>query len=463
MVALWNNEPYDWKIEFIFDNSTNVMRKSSLKLSSVAERSTLQVDLGQSGDVNALIIKRGIASGINELRRIGARKVLVDSSELTRMMGTAALSALVIGARLALYEPPSFKSDKARDDSASSVLLYIQGSSPQESAAVDQANILSDSILLTRDMVNLPANKLTPKIMAGLITEHCDKHGIPYDVFDESFLAEYNMGAFLAVGSSSGNPPRLIILRYMGDPSRPNDITAIIGKALTFDTGGYNIKTGTGMKDMKCDMAGGAAAFAAVLALRRNNVRANVIAVIPASENRISRESFVPGDVLTTMSGRTVEVISTDAEGRLIMSDAMTYAIKHEHATRLIDIATLTGAAVQALGRKTAATMANNDSFYTDFLNAASACGEQYWRMPAFDEYYLMIEGQIADIKNAPEDGCGIMAAGLFMEHFSEGLPWIHIDIAGTAFVSKPGYEFQKAGGTGAGVETLYNLFARLV
>ncbi|MCL2852957.1 MAG: leucyl aminopeptidase family protein [Defluviitaleaceae bacterium] len=461
MVAFWNNESYDWKIEFTFDEKTNVHRKAGLKLTALPDTRTMQVGLGRRDDINALVIKRGIASAVSELKKIGARSVLVVAFEIAQMLEGKGLFPMVMGARLALYEPPSYKRENGKNGDAEPFSIYMGSEQfPGEIVDLREANILADNVLIARELVNAPANMLTPRVMAERVAEYCDKHGVHCEVFDENFITRQKMGAFLAVGSSSGNMPRLIVIRHMGDPENPGDITAIIGKALTFDTGGYNLKSSAGMKDMKCDMGGGAAAFAALAALAQNKVKANVIAVIPTAENRISRESFLPGDVLRTMSGRTVEIISTDAEGRLCMSDAMTYAIQNENATRLIDIATLTGAAVQALGWKTAATMTNHDGFYASFLKAAKSSGEQYWLMPSHDEYYLMIEGQIADLKNAPEDGCGIMAAGLFMEHFAEGLPWIHIDIAGTAFGTKPGYEFQKPGATGAGVETLYALFA---
>ncbi|MCL2617487.1 MAG: leucyl aminopeptidase family protein [Defluviitaleaceae bacterium] len=463
MAKFWNNEAIDWKIEFTFDGEANVLRKPSIQLTAVPGRAVMQADLGQRGNICALSVKRGVAAALNELKRIGAESVLVDAFGLTELMGADAIDPLVIGARLAAHKPISFKQgkEKEQDEDDNGLCVYIAcNGTDQELDAIARYNVVADGLCIAQDMVNTPPNKLTPDIMARQIAEHCAKHAIPCDVFDEKFMTQHRMGAFLAVGMSSGNMPRMIVLRHMGDPANPGDITAIIGKALTFDTGGYNLKPGSGMKEMKCDMAGGASAFAAVMALARNNAKANVVAVIPAAENRVSRESFLPSDVLHTMSGRTVEVISTDAEGRLCMSDCMTYAIRHEKATRLIDIATLTGSAVAALGKKTAATMSNDDAFYGRFLNAAKLAAEQYWRMPNHDEYYLMIEGQIADIKNAPEDGCGIMAAGLFMEFFAEGLPWIHMDIAGTAFSAKPGYEFHKPGATGAGMQTLYEMFA---
>ena len=462
MISFWNGEAYDWKIDFVFDEKTSVKRKNNLKLRALAGTNTLQVNLGKRAEVNALVIKRGIAAAVSELKKLGATSALVAGHEIEYMLGGKGLLPLVIGARLAMCEVTDYKRDKDNNKDADPMLLYFGSEqSPVETDAILEANALADCMLLAIDLVNTPPNMLTPKIMAEQIALQCDKFGLSCEIFDENFISRQKMGAFWAVGSSSGNMPRLIVLRYLGDPDNSGKLTAIIGKALTFDTGGYNLKTGSGMKDMKCDMAGGAAAFGAVLALARNRVKANVIAVIPAAENRISRESFLPSDVLRTMSGRTVEIISTDAEGRLCMADAMTYAIQNEGVSRVIDIATLTGAAVQAFGKQTAPVMTNNESFCSEFQKAAMFSGEKYWLMPSHDEYYMMIESRIADIKNASEEGCGVMAAGLFMEHFAEGMPWIHLDIAGTAFYTKPGYEFQKAGATGAGIETLYALFAQ--
>ena len=459
MIAFWNNQTFDWNIKFSFDEKTNVLRKSNMKLDFAHEQATLTVELGKRNALGTLTIKRGIAAAISALKGMGVRAIKADASELVALMGPTAIGALTLGAKQTLHKPISFRHNKAENnDSAPSLFIECEASL-KNSTTIAEADILAQSVLLARDLVNTPANLLTPKILAERIAQDCAPHGISCQIFEEDFMRQHNMGAFLAVGTSSGNRPRMIVLRYMGAPNS-KEVTAIIGKALTFDTGGYNLKPSSGMATMKCDMAGGASAFGTILALARNKVAANVVVVIPAAENRISRESFLPGDVLTTMAGLTVEIISTDAEGRLCMSDCMTYAIRHEGATKLIDVATLTGSAVAALGKKTTATMTNDDTFYGQFLEAAKRSGEQYWQMPSFDEYYIMIEGQIADIKNAPESNSGVMAAGLFMEHFTEGLPWIHLDIAGTAFDTKPGYEFNQAGGTGASIETLYSLFA---
>ena len=213
------------------------------------------------------------------------------------------------------------------------------------------------------------------------------------------------------------------------------------------------------MEGIKGDMAGGAAVVGAIYSLAKNNIKANVVGVIPASENRISRESFIPGDVIGSMSGKTIEVLNTDAEGRLILADAVTYAIQKEGASKIIDIATLTGSVVNALGFSTAGVLANNDKFFKEFKEAYNKSGEQYWRLPICDEHRDMIKSNIADIKNTGKSYCGTITAGLFIEEFVENMPWIHLDIAGTAWVDTPLYEYQSKGATGAGVTSMYYLF----
>ena len=227
---------------------------------------------------------------------------------------------------------------------------------------------------------------------------------------------------------------------------------------MTCDTGGYCLKASSSMKGIKGDMAGGAAVCGALLALAANQTPINVTAVIPAVENRISPESFIPGDVIGSLSGKTIEVGNTDAEGRLILADAVTYAVEKEGAAKVVDIATLTGAVVGMFGFTTAGFLSNDEEFCAAFQSAYARSGEQYWRLPAFPEYRKMIESPVADVSNVSTDGCGTITAGLFIGAFVEERPWIHIDIAGTAWVDSPRWAYQTNGATGAGVTTLYEL-----
>ena len=226
---------------------------------------------------------------------------------------------------------------------------------------------------------------------------------------------------------------------------------------MTFDSGGYSLKQAAGMKGMNSDMAGGAAVSGAILALAENKVPVNVTAVIPAVENRISPVSFLPSDVIGSMSGKTIQIGSTDAEGRLILADAVTYAIQKENAAKVVDIATLTGAMARMFGHVTTGYLSNCDAFSAQLEAAAVKSGEKFWRLPTFPEYRKMIDSPVADLYNT-SDGAGAIAAGLFVGAFAGDTPWIHLDIAGTSSTSAPHKEYQAKGATGVGVTTLYEL-----
>lgn len=321
------------------------------------------------------------------------------------------------------------------------------------------AQELAKSILQARNQVNRPANLLTPARFGQELTALSEGLPIQARVYGREELEKLGLNAFLSVGTSSGNDPCLTVLRYTGAPESGERL-GYVGKGVTCDTGGYCLKPGKSMEGMKGDMAGGAAVAAAVRALAANRVKVNVTAVIPACENRISRESTLPGDVVTALSGQTIEVLNTDAEGRLILADAITWAIREEGCTRLVDVATLTGAIYAMLGHVAAGVMANDEGWYAALESAAALSGERYWRMPAFPEYEKLIDSELADVRNTSKDGCGAITAGLFLGRFVEGRPWLHLDIAGTADGGTPVWQHQVPGATGAAASTLYHLAA---
>lgn len=318
---------------------------------------------------------------------------------------------------------------------------------------------LARSILEARNLVNRPANLLTPSIFAETLAEMVSGLPVQARIYSRGELAENGLGGLLAVGDSSGHPPALVVLRYMGAPDS-GEVLGLVGKGVTVDTGGYSLKARDSMAGIKGDMAGGAAVAAAVRALAAVGAKVNAVAVVPACENRISRESAVPGDVIRSLSGLTVEVLNTDAEGRLILADALTWAVQREGCTRLVDAATLTGAIWSMLGYVTAGAMANDDGWYGCLEAAAALSGEKYWRMPACREYERLIDSDLADLRNTSKDGCGAITAGLFLKRFTQDRPWIHLDIAGTASVNKPVWQHQTPGATGAAVSTLFHLAA---
>lgn len=440
MIKLWNQEDAAWRLELQSGG------EDALSLRMGENPRQLLVALGS--DVTPELLRRAAAKAVKTAREYGAETAVLEApGPLSREQ----LTAMALGASLAEYRQECWKERKDKP-----FTLYLAGGEDGE-AALAEAAVLAKAVCFARDLVNCPANKLTPMDMAQKMTEAAQKRGVETLVLDEEQAKALGMEAFLTVGTSATHPARLIVLRYKG--GKPEDAPiALVGKGVTCDTGGYCLKTPAGLKGTRGDMAGGAAVCGAVLALAENHVPVNVTAVIPAVENRLAPDSFIPGDVIGSMSGKTIEVGNTDAEGRLILADAVTYAIKREGAAKVVDIATLTGAVVQMLGFTTAGLMTNNDSFYEEFQAAAGRCGEQYWRMPDFPEYKKMIESPVADISNVSSDGCGSITAGLFVGAFAGDTPWIHLDIAGTAWVDSPRREYQAKGATGAGVLALYEL-----
>lgn len=322
---------------------------------------------------------------------------------------------------------------------------------------LEKATVLAQHVMLARNMVNCPSNMLTPAIYSTTICKMAEGLPIKVQTYSREELEAKGLGAFLSVGNSSDNIPSFTVLRYHGNPESKTRL-GYVGKGITMDTGGYCLKNRESMKGMKADMAGGAAVAAAVCALAANRVKTNVVAVLPACENRLSNSASVPGNVITSFAGKTIEVLNTDAEGRLLLCDGMTWAIREEKVTHLVDVATLTGAVQAMLGGVATGIMANDDAFYGQLEAASARSGERIWRMPSFPEYERLIDSDLADLRNTTKNGCGAIAAGMFLQHFTEDKPWLHVDIAGTADGAAPVWQHQVGGATGVAVSTLYFL-----
>ena len=444
MLKLWNQEAADWRLALRTETEGVGSR---LSVEADGKTATLWVGLGNAKTVTAETVRRAAAKGIKTLKGLGAKTVVLDPAAAQTLLEQEGVDAMAQGVALALYRPRSWKTEEQAD-----MTLYMASVLPS-----DECNSLTDAICLARDLVNCPANHLVPADLARTMTETARTYGVETEIISAEQARALGMEAFLTVGDSAGHAPCLIVLRYRGGAPDQAPI-GLVGKGVTCDTGGYCLKPASSMKGIKGDMAGAAAVFGALLALARNKVPVNATVVIPSVENRIAPDSFIPGDVIGSMSGKTIEVGNTDAEGRLILADAITYALRREGVGRVLDIATLTGAVVGMFGFTTAGFLCNDEAYCTDFMEAAAVSGEQYWRLPAFDEYRKMIESPVADVSNVSNDGCGTITAGLFLEAFTESHPWLHIDIAGTAWVDSPKWEYQTNGATGAAVTTLYHL-----
>jgi len=341
-------------------------------------------------------------------------------------------------------------------------LLIVSKDEPELSTleqGCHKGKILAETTNLARDMVNEPANYMTPSDMAATAKRLAETYGLELTVLEREQMQELGMGALLGVAQGSRQPPRFIVLHYRGNDSSEIDV-ALLGKGITFDSGGISIKPSAKMDEMKGDMAGGAAVMAAISAIAQLKPKINVMAIIPATENLPSENALKPGDVLTAMSGQTIEIISTDAEGRLALADALGYARKL-NARSIVDVATLTGACVIALGTVCTGAFTNDQSLVDKVIAAGAEAGELIWQMPMYDQYKEQNKSDVADIKNVGGRDGGAITAAQFLSEFAGDTSWVHLDIAGTNMTDKEkGYLVK--GATGVPVRTLVNLVLSL-
>ncbi|MCB5233753.1 MAG: leucyl aminopeptidase [Candidatus Cloacimonetes bacterium] len=361
-------------------------------------------------------------------------------------------------ALLTSYKFVKYLSDYKHHEPENVHLIYFAKTNRYLNRGILEGRIYADSTILARDLVNEPANVISPEALAEQAKKVALEYGLSIDVFNADRIRRLKMEAFLAVGRGSKNEPKLIIMRYTGNPDKKNSLTALVGKGLTFDSGGYSLKPGNSMTSMKSDMSGAAAVIGTMAAISSLKLKVNVVAIIAAAENMIGSDAYRPGDILTSMSGKTIEIHNTDAEGRLTLIDAVHFAIEKEKADRILDIATLTGAAVAALGKDFTAVLANDDKWYDRLHAASELSGERIWRMPLHEPYNELLKCETADLKNIGGPLAGCITAGLFIHQFVQGKPWIHMDIAGTSFSEKP-MGTDGPGATGVGVRTLTNMF----
>ena len=330
---------------------------------------------------------------------------------------------------------------------------------PSLEQGCNKGKILAEATNLARDMVNEPANYMTPSQMAVIAQRLAETSSLELSVLEQEQMQELGMGALLGVARGSLEPPKFIILRYKGSDSGETDV-ALVGKGITFDSGGISIKPSEKMEEMKGDMAGGAAVMAAISAIAQLKPGINAVAVIPATENLPGGNALKPGDILTTMNDKTIEIISTDAEGRLILADALGYANKLG-ARRIVDVATLTGAMIIALGNIYSGVFGNNQELIDRVIAAGAKAGELIWPMPMHERYREQIKSDVADIKNAGSRYGGAITAAQFLAEFTGDTPWVHLDIAGTSLSDKDKAYLVK-GATGVPVRTLVNLVLSL-
>jgi leucyl aminopeptidase len=413
--------------------------------------------LGKRQDFNVDKI-RGLAGEFcRALRKLNCHKIatILHGAGIGNIELEASAEAIAEGALLGLYSFIKYKKPEFEDIEEMLIVVREKGQVPILEPAIGKGKVVASATNLARDMVNEPANNMTPSQMAEAAKEIASKYNLELEVFDREDMETMGMGALLGVAKGSNQPPKLITLSYKGD-ERSEKALGFLGKGITFDSGGISIKPSEGMAEMKDDMAGAAAVMTALGAIAQLKPKINITAIIPATENLPSGNALKPGDVLKAMNDKTIEVISTDAEGRLILADALSYA-QRLGLSPLIDLATLTGACRVALGTLYSGLFGNNQDLVDKVLRAAERTGERMWQMPMPEEYKEQNKSEIANVKNTGNRYGGAITAALFLAEFVDDTPWVHIDIAGTASSNKESGYIVK-GATGVGVRTLVEL-----
>jgi len=395
----------------------------------------LIVGLGKLAKVQAQGVRNAAGTAVRYTKPRGIKELALALPDADGLDAAPAARAAAEGAMVGDFDADTYKSDR-KDVRIERFRLVAPETADKASleAAFNEGVIVGESQNFTRSLVNEPGNKLTPTILGQRAAEMAQAVGLGWDVYSTEKLHELKMGAFWAVSQGSAEPPALIVLHYEPEGVMDGPILGLVGKGITFDTGGISIKPSDNMEKMKYDMAGGAAMMGAMRAIALLKPKVRVIAVVCAAENMPDGKAFKPGDVYTAMSGKSIEIINTDAEGRLVLADGITYA-KQLGATHLIDAATLTGAIGVALGLVNAGAFSNDDETYAKFEEALKISGEKFWRMPLGDEYADQIKSDIGDIKNTGGRHGGACTAAEFLHVFAEDSPWIHLDIAGLAWI----------------------------
>ncbi len=425
---------------------------------ALAAQRLLIVGAGKKDKFGTMELRRVAGTAVRALKSRQVKTVAFLARESDRSAGAA--QAIVEGMILANFDSDKYKTDKkpGNEITAASLAGWEESSRADADLGLSRGRVIAESQNFARSLGNEPSNLLTPRMLADRAAAMAREAGLAVEVMDEKRIAELKMGALLSVAQGSAEPPRMIIITYTPEKLAPGaPVLGLVGKAITFDTGGISIKPANDMEKMKYDMCGGAAMIGAMRAIAALKPLCKVIAIVPSSENMPGGRAQKPGDVQISMAGKSIEVINTDAEGRLVLADGITYA-KQLGCTHLVDAATLTGAVVVALSNVNVGVFGSDQSFTDQLLASAKVAGEKMWHLPVDDDYREMIKSGIADIQNVGSGkGGGAITAAMFLKEFTGDTPWIHLDIAGTAWQDdvKP---WNAKGATGVAVRTLVDL-----
>jgi leucyl aminopeptidase len=442
--------------EFKADSSETLLLHSP---HGVRSQRLLLIGLGKEAKLTPHEVRKGAGVAVRFAKPRSLRELAILAPVSGSLDSRLVVRAIAEGAIVADFDPDTYRSDR-KDRSVQSVQIVLPESLDRAAAftGLREGVILAESQNFARQLINEPGNRMTPTILGQNAAAMCREFGLACEVHGDDKLEELKMGAFRSVSQGSDEPPALIVMRYEPKGVTSGPVLGIVGKGITFDTGGISIKPADNMEKMKYDMAGGAAMIGAMRAIAQLQPKVRVIGIVCAAENMPSGKAQKPGDVQIAMPfgerpGKSIEIINTDAEGRLVLADGLTYA-RQLGATHLIDAATLTGAIAVALGQINAGGFSNDDEIWGHFSDALKISGERFWRMPVEDEYRELIKSQIADIKNTGGRYGGAVTAAMFLKEFAGDTPWIHLDIAGLAW-SDDAKSWAAAGPTGVAVRSI--------
>lgn len=429
-----------------------------------AEQSFLLVGVGEAEKFNFEICQN-FAGTISKYLINKFKDATLIPPESENLPSDIVIYACVLGAEIAFHDPSVRYKSEHETSKLGGLQIYLEKARGEDKIAIKKASVVSSGMNMARMLGDLPANEATPTYFVEILKKMARDYKLKITVIDEKMAVKKGMGAFAGVAKGSDEPSFVIALEYLGNP-RSKDKYGLVGKGLTFDSGGISIKPSSGMQEMKYDMCGAANVLGVMQIIAELKPRVNVAAVLALTENLPSGKALKPGDIVKSYSGKTVETLNTDAEGRLVLMDALTLAQKDLKSTKLIDLATLTGAVIVALGDKITGVFSNNQEFSDKLIKIGASVGEKFWQMPLGEEYAEMIKSDIADITNTGHGGsmpsaAGSITAAKFVENaVEEKIPWIHLDIAGTAWDLKP-TPYSGPGATGVGIKTLVELITQ--
>jgi leucyl aminopeptidase len=428
-------------------------------LSTLPSKWTVLVGVGKSEELDMVRLRNALQAAGRVLRKRGHRRitVILPKDVAARASAADVARAVTEGIGLSNFDVGSLKTRHEHAVTQISALNIVGlDGDKAAAAAVKDGIVLADATNRIREWVNAPANAFTPTVFVEKVKEAVKGTGLDLKVLEVDDMRRLKMGALLAVARGSDEPAKMIVLRYSGG-RKGGPVLALVGKGITFDSGGISIKPAQNMEMMKSDMGGGAAVVGAMLAIAELKPKINVIGIVPTTENMPSGHAIKPGDVVTGSGGKTIEIINTDAEGRLILSDGITYAVK-EGATHIVDIATLTGSIMRTLGPLAIGAFSNDPMLMDQVRRAADLAGERLWELPLWADYNGMMDSQIADLKNSGVPWAGATMAAIFLREFVDGRPWVHLDIAGSAWQDAPELKSVPPGPTGSGVRVMAHL-----